>query len=112
MSVQDRRSQATDFVRSVKSLTAVERETTVTTTDEDDEVRIWTCRPKHLTALRRHPAFTEVASGFYGTTEWAEFTIAEQLWSPATGAKRKGHPVSPASLSALLEHRNRKSAGE
>lgn len=73
----------------LSSLSAVERETTVTATDADDTVRIWTCQKRYLGRLRRHPSFTEVATGFHGSTEWAEFTIAAADWNPATGAKRK-----------------------
>ena len=71
------------------SLSAAERETTVTATDADDTVRIWTCQKRYLGRLRRHPSFTEVATGFHGSTEWAEFTIPASEWNPATGAKRK-----------------------
>lgn len=73
----------------LSSLSAAERETTVTATDADDTVRIWTCQKRYLGRLRRHPSFTEVATGFHGSTEWAEFTIAAADWNPATGAKRK-----------------------
>lgn len=73
----------------VDHLTAPERETTVTTTDADDEVRIWTCRARHVGELKRHPAFRLVAEGSYGSTAWAEFVIADAGWSPATGARRR-----------------------
>lgn len=73
----------------LSSLSAAERETTVTATDADDTVRIWTCQKRYLGRLRRHPSFIEVATGFHGSTEWAEFTIAAADWNPATGAKRK-----------------------
>lgn len=71
------------------SLSAAERETTVTITDADDTVRIWTAQRRYLGRLRRHPSYTEVASGFHGGSEWAEFTIPARDWNPATGAKRK-----------------------
>lgn len=71
------------------SLSAAERETTVTITDADDTVRIWTAQRRYLGRLRRHPSFTEVKSGTHGGTEWAEFTIPARDWNPATGAKRK-----------------------
>ena len=71
------------------SLSAAERETTVTTTDADDVVRIWTAQRRYLGRLRRHPSYTEVKSGTHGGTEWAEFTIPASEWNPATGAKRK-----------------------
>lgn len=71
------------------SLHASERETTVTATDADPEVRIWTAQRRHIGRMRRHPAFTEVDSGFHDGSEWAEFTIPADQWNPATGAKRK-----------------------
>lgn len=70
-------------------LTAPERETTVTVTDDSDVVTIWTAQRKHITRLRKNPAFAEVASGHYGSTEWAEFTIPAESWNPASGAKRR-----------------------
>lgn len=75
--------------RSITHLTAAERETTVTVTDADDQVRIWTAQRRHITRLRKNPAFAEVRSGLYGTTEWAEFTIPADQWNPASGAKRR-----------------------
>lgn len=77
----------------VTSLTAAERETVVNLSDADDAVRIWTAQRTVLTSLRRKPGhFTEVASGFHGGTEWAEFVTVTDVWSVATGAKRKGTP--------------------
>lgn len=73
------------------SLSAAERETTVTITDADDTVRIWTAQRRYLGRLRRHPSFTEVKSGTHGGSEWAEFTIPARDWNPATGAKRKSN---------------------
>ena len=72
----------------IANLTAPERETTVATTDDDPEVRIWTAQRRHITRLRKHPAFTEVRQGWHGTMEWAEFTIPADKWNPASGAKR------------------------
>jgi len=46
------------------SLHADERETTVTSTDADDVVLIWTAQRRHIGKLRRHPSFKEVRSGF------------------------------------------------
>lgn len=78
------------------SVEAAERETIVNGTDADELVTILTHQRRHITALRKHAAFTEVRSGFHGTTEWAEFTIAADRWSPATGAKRAGRSLSEA----------------
>jgi hypothetical protein len=73
----------------VWSLTAAERETTVTTTDADDLVIIESTRPRHISAMRRNPRFTEIESGRWGATEWARFSIPDDMWNPATGAKRR-----------------------
>lgn len=73
----------------VPYLTAAERETVVTSTDDDDTIRIWTCQPRFLSHLRRDGRFTEVGSGFYGTTGWGEFTIAADHWNPVTGARKR-----------------------
>jgi hypothetical protein len=73
------------------SLNAAERETTVNATDDDSLVRIWTAQRRHIGRLRRHPAFTEVASGLTEGSEWASFTIPADQWNPATGAKRKSN---------------------
>lgn len=70
-----------------ESLSAAERETVVTTSDANELVRIWTAQRRFITRLRKNPQFTEVQSGFYGTTEWAAFTIPVDRWSPL-GVKR------------------------
>lgn len=84
------------------SLSAAERETTVTITDADDVVRIWTAQRRYLGRLRRHPSYTEVKSGTHGGTEWAEFTIPASEWNPATGAKRKSN-MTDEQKAALAE---------
>ena len=71
----------------VDYLTPDERETTLTMSDGDDHVRINTAQRTMITALRKKPAFTEVATGFHGTTEWAEFTIPKARFNLAKAAK-------------------------
>ena len=67
---------------------AFERETTVTMSDGDPLVRIWTCQRPTITRLRKKPeAFLEVASGYDGTREWAEFIIPAERFNLARGAK-------------------------
>lgn len=64
-------------------------------------VRIWTAQRTVITSLRKKPdRFHEIASGFHGTTEWAEFSIpvAHVNWS--TLAKRMGSS-NPDSLRGL-----------
>ena len=67
---------------------AYERETTVTATDGDDIVHIWTAQRRYITRLRKNPRFTEVASGMNGSQPWAAFVIPARDWNPASGAKR------------------------
>lgn len=86
-----------------QSLSAEERETTVTSTDADPLVRIWTNQRRHLSRLRNNDAYTEIGSGFDGTTEWAEFTIHTTQWNPATGAKRKRKPLTEEQRAALAD---------
>ena len=40
-----------------------ERETTINGTDADETIHIWSCRRRHITAMRKHPAFTETETG-------------------------------------------------
>lgn len=75
--------------------TAPERETTVTTSDADALVHIWTAQRRYITKLRRDKAFTEVESGFHGKGEWASFTIPAGEWSPV-GVKRRRNLTSNA----------------
>ena len=71
------------------SLSSDERETVITVTDADQSVHIWTAQKRHITRMRKHDSFTETATGYHGTTEWASFTIPARDWNPASGAKRK-----------------------
>ena len=73
-----------------QSLSADERETTLTMSDGDDFVRINTAQRAVLTRLRKKPEiFTEIRSGFFGTTEWAEFTCPRQRFNLAAAARPK-----------------------
>lgn len=82
---------------------ASERETVVTTADEDKVVRIWTAQRRHINKLRRHKSFTEVGTGFHDGSEWAEFTIPADQWNPVTGAKRKGRVLTEQERSVLAD---------
>lgn len=74
-------------------LSAAERETVINTSDDDDQVRIWTCQRTVITSLRKKPhQFHEVQSGYHGSTEWAEFTIPVTDVNWGALAKRKGSP--------------------
>ena len=71
----------------VDNLSAAERETVVTTSDDDDVVSIWTAQKRFITKMRKNPQFTEVETGFYGTSEFSVFTVPADRWSPL-GVKR------------------------
>lgn len=72
----------------ISSMTSAERETIVTTSDADEFVRVWSAQRRFITKMRRNPNFTEVRSGSHGTTEWAEFTVPAERWSPL-GVRRQ-----------------------
>jgi hypothetical protein len=99
-------------VSKITSLNPYERETVVNASDGDAVVRIWTAQRKFITRLRKHPAVTEVQSGFHGSTAWAEFTIPAELWNPVSGIKRARQPMSEERRAALALHlRNLRSVG-
>lgn len=68
-------------------MNAEERETTICACDADATVHIWSAQRRYITRMRKDPAFTEVASGVFEGTEWAEFSVPADRWSPA-GVKR------------------------
>ena len=71
----------------ITSLTADERETTLTVADGGDFVRIDTTRRKDITALRKRANVVQVAAGFHGTTEWAQFLVPAHLYDVSRGVK-------------------------
>ena len=90
--------------------TAPERETTIRTSDDDELVYIWTAQRKYITRLRKDAAFTEVGAGFYGDSEWAEFTIPVDRWSPV-GVKRTRNMTSKARNEAAARLATLREAG-
>jgi len=76
-------------------MNADERETTVNATDGDTTVRIWSAQRRAITAMRKHPSFTQIRTGTHDGSVWAEFTIPADQWNVTRGAKRKGTPLSP-----------------
>lgn len=68
--------------------TALERETIVNQNDGEDTAHIWTMQRSVISKCRKHPYATEVASGFHGGTEWAQFTAPADKYNPVTGFKR------------------------
>lgn len=93
---------------SMKGVPLEERETTINGTEADDTLQIWSCRRRHITAMRKHPAFTEVESGIIPgtTTEYARFTIANPDWNPATGGRRR-REMTDGQREALSERARR-----
>lgn len=84
---------------------AAERETTVTTSDADDTVSVWSAQRRHIDAMRAHARFREVRSGVIDGTEWAEFVIPAGEWSPARGARRVQSAAQRAQSLAALQRR-------
>ena len=68
--------------------TAEERETTITTSDADDVVRIWTGQRTYITKLRKNTNVREIKTGFFEGSEWAEFEVDSDKWNPVSGVKR------------------------
>lgn len=61
-------------------LQAHERETVINLSDGDTVVRIWTAQRRVISTCRRYADFSEVRSGYDGTTEWAEFVIPTEYF--------------------------------
>ena len=68
---------------------AFERETTITLSDGDTLVRIWTSQHHVIQHLRKDKRFTETTDPSRCTTEEAEFTIPRTEWTPWGGAKHR-----------------------
>lgn len=86
----------------VDRFSAEERETIITASDASHVVLVWTAQRAVINKLRRHPAFTEVATGFHGSSEWSQFTTPAGDWNPATGAKRR-RTLTPEQREALAD---------
>lgn len=70
---------------------AEERETTITYTDADKSVSIYTCRRQDITALKHklERGVVLVAEGTYSDgTAWARFEIPRTLWRLGNAVKR------------------------
>jgi hypothetical protein len=93
---------------------AEERETICRSSDAAGVVVIWTAQRKFITQLRRHPKVTEMRSGYVDSSEWAEFSIPADQWSPVRGVKHSRY-VSNSEKVALSERlaaaRARKTGG-
>jgi hypothetical protein len=65
-----------------QSLTAPERETVITFSDDADELAyVWTAQRRVITKLRANPSAELVTEGTIGTTGWAEFRLPARLIS-------------------------------
>lgn len=70
---------------------AEERETTITYTEADDVVSIYTCRRPDITALKRkldRGVVLEAEGNYSDGTAWARFTIPRDLWRLGNAVKR------------------------
>ena len=85
-----------------KATPAYERETTITSNDEDDVITFWTMQRRFISRMRKHPAFRETGSGFYGASEWVVFEVPAKEWNPATGGKRK-RDITPEQRAAAAD---------
>ncbi len=92
--------------------TPEERETTVTVTDADAVVRVWSNRRRDVSKLRKHPLFQVENSGFDGSTEWVEGTIPSDKWNPVTGIKRKARQLTDEQRAAAGERLRRARGGK
>ena len=70
---------------------ASERETTITYTDTDEDVQIYTCIRRDITALKkklsRGVVLLEEGTHLDGTA-YAKFQVPRRLWSISSGIKR------------------------
>lgn len=70
--------------------TDLERETVVTASAGDALTYIWTAQRAHITAMKKHPAFTLVNEGTNEDGQpWAFFSVPRADWNPATGGRRR-----------------------
>lgn len=89
----------------MKHFTNEERETIINMSDGDDDVRIWTAQRKVITALRRKTEFTEIESGWYGTSEWASFIIPARRFA-MPNSRRTVSDARRAELSDAMRERH------
>ena len=94
----------------MENFTAPERETIINLDDGSDLARIWTAQRPVITRLRKHPGFTEVASGFHGSSPWAEFTAPADKFT--IGLKRAVSSDSRAKMAERAKARGWGSSSE
>lgn len=94
------------------SLTAHERETTITASDGDDTVRIWTAQRTVITAMRKRGA-TEVRSGEHDGTAYAEFVVPAASFKLAMAVRPPKRVLSDEERARVRERlAGRRSGGE
>lgn len=87
----------------VRGLVPAERETVILSNDHDPTVRIWTAQRKYISRLRKNAKVIEIRTGYYGTTEWAEFEIPKDEWNPVSGVKRNARKMTEEQKKAATE---------
>lgn len=91
-------------------MTPEERETTIVWSDADQYIRVTTFQRALVRRLIRDARFTQVKGGEWGGNPWGEFTIAADQWSPVSGVRRLGRPLSDEARAALAEGRAKSAA--
>jgi hypothetical protein len=89
------------------SLTAPERETVITFSDEDDTATIHTHQRRIITKFRTNPAATEVADLSFGGSAGAVFELPAELISFRSGRRK----LSAEQAKAAAANLNGKSKG-
>lgn len=92
------------------SLTAPERETIITTSDADDELRIWTAQRPVITKLKKNVAAVLVAEGVHEGSVWAEFRLPADLLTFRSGKRRVTEAQREAAGQRMREMHARKAS--
>lgn len=86
------------------SLTAPERETVVTMSDEDGVACVYTAQRRILTKLKKNPAATLIEEGVFEGSAWGRFEIPAGLISfRSTRVKREMTPEQKAAAGERLK---------
>jgi hypothetical protein len=73
------------------SLSAAERDTTITMNDEDTTAEIWTAQRRTITKLKKNRAATLLEEGVHDGSVWARFELPKEFVS-FRSIKRAGVP--------------------
>jgi hypothetical protein len=63
------------------SLSAAERDTTITMNDEETTAEIWTAQRRTITKLKKNPAATLLEEGVHDGSVWARFELPKEFVS-------------------------------